>query len=51
MKTKFRKLEKLWGNVKDKIKEDAQHLHKKFSALVNSFFFYIVAAPLITVCQ
>jgi len=39
MKTKFRMLEKLWGNVKDKIKEDAQHLHKKFSALVNSFFF------------
>ncbi|XDV49958.1 hypothetical protein PO909_019105, partial [Leuciscus waleckii] len=35
MKTKFRKLEKLWGNAENKIKEDFQRFHKKFSELVN----------------
>ncbi|CAM4727657.1 unnamed protein product [Leuciscus chuanchicus] len=33
MTTKFRKLEKLWGNAENKIKEDVQRFHKKFSEL------------------
>ncbi|KAK7148914.1 hypothetical protein R3I93_013055 [Phoxinus phoxinus] len=36
MKTKFRKLEKLWGNAKDKIKEDVQRFHETFSELNGS---------------
>ncbi|KAL1263307.1 hypothetical protein QQF64_006046, partial [Cirrhinus molitorella] len=33
MKTKFKKLEKCWGNAENKIKEDVQHFHAKFSEL------------------
>ncbi|KAK2896479.1 hypothetical protein Q8A67_010967 [Cirrhinus molitorella] len=33
MKTKFEKLEKCWGNAENKIKEDVQHFHAKFSEL------------------
>ncbi|XDV49959.1 hypothetical protein PO909_019105, partial [Leuciscus waleckii] len=33
MKTKFRKLEKLWGNAENKIKEDVQRFHETFSKL------------------
>ncbi|KAK7139861.1 hypothetical protein R3I94_012484 [Phoxinus phoxinus] len=36
MKTKFRKLEKLWGNAEEKIKEDVQCFHKRFSELNGS---------------
>ncbi|XP_077053160.1 uncharacterized protein LOC143703007 [Siphateles boraxobius] len=36
MKTKFRKLEKLWGNANDKIKDDVQYFPKKFSELNGS---------------
>ncbi len=34
MKTKFRKLEKCWGNAEEKIKEDVQYFHETFSDLV-----------------
>ncbi|KAF4105545.1 hypothetical protein G5714_013207 [Onychostoma macrolepis] len=33
MKTKFRKLEKCWGNAEEKITEDVQHFHETFSEL------------------
>ncbi|KAK9964709.1 hypothetical protein ABG768_005858 [Culter alburnus] len=36
LKTKFRELEKLWGNAEEKIKEDVQRFHKTFSELNGS---------------
>ncbi|XP_067277703.1 exocyst complex component 3-like protein isoform X2 [Pseudorasbora parva] len=33
LKTKFRKLEKLWGNAEEKIKEDVQYFQETFSEL------------------
>ncbi|XP_077053159.1 tumor necrosis factor alpha-induced protein 2-like [Siphateles boraxobius] len=36
MKTKYRNLEKLWGNAEKKIKEDVQYFHKTFSELNGS---------------
>ncbi|XP_048060339.1 uncharacterized protein LOC125276666 isoform X2 [Megalobrama amblycephala] len=36
LKTKFRKLEKLWGNAEEKIKEDVQRFHETFSELNGS---------------
>ncbi|RXN24795.1 exocyst complex component 3-like protein [Labeo rohita] len=33
MKTKFKKLEKCWGNAEKKIKEDVQYFYKTFSEL------------------
>ncbi|XP_051772504.1 uncharacterized protein LOC127524732 isoform X12 [Ctenopharyngodon idella] len=33
LKTKFRKLEKLWGNAEEKINEDVQRFHETFSEL------------------
>lgn len=40
LKTKFRKLEKLWGNAEEKIKEDVQRFHKTFSELVKKKLIY-----------